>query len=406
MTLLRIYCPASSGPQAEPPAHCQWALLNGHGAAVTGEGRLADLPRQAERVQLVLPAAQVLIVRARIPAGARRRAGSLLAFAVEEKMAGEPDANQVSWLGSAGESDLLAITSKQDLERWQHALDAVGMRVDEVQCETLLLPLETGEWSLAWNGREGYLRSGEFEGGATDCGDHTSPPLSLRLLLDEAKARGATPAAIALYMTAPDETPDIAAWQRELGVNLRLAGTWDWRSAPSDAGVSLVQPRRRWRFVPGAAKRLRPAAWILGAALALHAVALIASWTLLASEQRSLRQQMETRFRTAFPDALAVTDPALQMRRKLAEARHNAGMSDDGDFLPMIEQLSAATGALPAGTLQVVSYESGRMTLEFAAGQAEAARRIAALLIQAGLSVEISPAASAASAITLTVRTS
>lgn len=400
MSLLRIYGSLSSGSLSggslsggslvDQPQNCQWALVDGRGEPVAGEGRLADLPQRAERVQLVIPAAQVLITRARVPHGARRSTGSVLAFAVEEKIAGEPDANQVSWLGTVGDEDVLAVVDKQRLERWHHALGAVGIRVDEVYCETLLLPIQAGEWSIAWNGSDGFVRTGEFEGAATDCGDRESPPLFLRLMLEEAKTRGNGPVSIALYVTTPDAVPDIAAWQRELGKDLRIAGTWDWRTAPPNAGTCLVQQRQRWRVFSGAAIRLRPAAWILGAALTLHAVALITSWTLLASDQRALRQQMEARFRTVFPDSVAVVYPALQMRRKLAETRHAAGLSDSSDFLPMIEQVAVATKEFPAGTIRTVSYEGGRMTLELATNE-EAARRIVARLIQSGLSVDTPP---------------
>src|SRR6185369_16879176 len=69
MSLLRIY-----GPLGEAPARCEWALT-GDGAAVFGSGSLAELPRGAGRVQLVVPAAQVLITRANLPKGAHRRAG-------------------------------------------------------------------------------------------------------------------------------------------------------------------------------------------------------------------------------------------------------------------------------------------------------------------------------------------
>ena len=180
VSLLRIYASL-----LDPPQRCQWALVNGGREPVLGEGRLAELPRRAERVQLVIPAAQVLITRARVPQGARRRAGSVLAFAVEEKTAGEPDANQVSWLGVVGDEDALAVADKEGLERWRQALGAVGIRAYEVHCETLFLPWRTGEWSLAWNGNDGFVRTGEFEGTATDCGDRQAPPLSLRLILEE-----------------------------------------------------------------------------------------------------------------------------------------------------------------------------------------------------------------------------
>ncbi|MFA5170937.1 MAG: type II secretion system protein GspL [Sulfuriferula sp.] len=385
MNLLRIY-----GSLLDQQ-HCAWALISDGREPITGTGRLTDLPQRAERVQLILPASQVLITRARIPHSARRRTGSVLAFAVEDQTVGEPDANQVSWLGSVDDEDALAVVDKSGLARWHLALNAIGIRIDEVHCETLLLPIQTGEWSMAWNGSEGFVRTGTFEGAATDSGDQTTPPLFLRLMLEEAKTRNASPTSIALYTTMPDTAPDIAAWQHELGTKLHTAGTWDWRTAPPHAGISLVQQQERWRGFTGMAARLRPAAWILGAALALHAVALITDWTLLASDQQALRKQMEMQFRGSFPDAVAVVDPALQMRRKLAEARHSAGVADSGDFLPMIVQVAAATKTLPAGTVSAVSYESGQMTLKLASNENTMVQTIMARLRQSGLSVDAAP---------------
>ena len=388
MSLLRIHCPLRESPQ-----HCRWALLNGDGSPVVGEGRLADLPRQAQRVQLVIPAAEVLITRAELPPAARRRAGPVLAFAVEEETAGEPDAMHVSWLGSAGAADVLAVVDRHGLARWREALGPAGIHAYEVHCETLMLPWAPGQWSLAWDGREGFVRTGELEGAATDCGDRETPPLGLRLLLDAAEARHARPAALAIHPATRDAAPDAAAWERSLGVACRVAEPWDWRAAAPDAGVALARERQSWRALSGIAPRLRLAVWIAAGALVLHACALVVDWTRLAGEQRALRQQMETRFRAAVPDAVAVADPALQMRRKLAEARHAAGLADSGDFLPLLEQVAAGTKDLAAGSVRVASYESGRMTLELGAIDEAALRRVTARLREAGLSVDAGAAA-------------
>jgi len=374
MSLLRILAPLGTAP-----LRCEWALI-GDGAPRAGEGPLTDLPRGADRVQLLIPAAQVLITRAKLPQGARRRAASVLAFAVEEASAAEPEANHVSWLGTGGDIDLLAVVDRQGLQRWREALEAVGLRVHEVHSELLLLPRAGSEWSLAWDGAEGFVRTGEFEGGATDGGDAATPPLALRMLLDEAER----PSALAIYGVAPD----VVAWQRELGIPVRAAGAWDWRAAAQEAGVSLAQERRAWRIAPGTLASLRPAAWIAGAALAIHGVALVADWMRLGAEQRAVRAQMEARFRRAFPEAVAVADPALQMRRQLAAQRHRAGLADGGDFAPMIERVAAALKELPAGTLRTLSYESGRISLELAATEPAALARIAAGFSRTGLSVE------------------
>ena len=387
MSLLRIYAPLG-----DAPLRCEWALIDERQAA-RGEGTLAQLPRGADRVQLVIPAAQVLITRTRLPQGARRRGGPLLSFAVEEATAADPEANQVSWLGAVGEkggeADALAVLDKQGLQRWHDALEAAGLRAWEVHSEILLLPRSNREWSLAWDGGEGFARSGDFEGAATDGGDLAAPPLSLRMMLEEAASRGARPDAIAVYVTAPGAPPDLKLWESALGVPLRLEGPWDWRTAPAQSGIGLAQARRRWRIAPAALARLRPAAWVAGAALAIHGAALSADWMLLGSEQRAVRAQMEARFRVVFPDAVAVVDPALQMRRQLAAARHRAGLPDGGDFAPMIEKVAVGMQELPAGGLRTVSYESGRMSLHLGAIDEATLRRTVARLTRSGLKVDV-----------------
>jgi general secretion pathway protein L len=110
---------------------------------------------------------------------------------------------------------------------------------------------------------------------------------------------------------------------------------------------------------------------------------------LLGSEQRAVRAQMEARFRSVFPDAVAVADPALQMRRQLAVARHRAGLLDGGDFAPMIEKVAIGLKALPAGALRTVSYESGRMSLHLSTIDEAALRRAVAGLNHAGLKVDV-----------------
>jgi general secretion pathway protein L len=117
---------------------------------------------------------------------------------------------------------------------------------------------------------------------------------------------------------------------------------------------------------------------------------------------------MESRFRTAFPDAVAVADPALQMRRKLTDARHAAGQPDSADFLPMIEKIGTALKEVPAGSVRIASYESGRMTLELAAVEEAGVRRIVARLLQSGMRVDTSAAGTRAGSATtvLTVRSS
>ncbi len=401
MSRLRIFCPLSA-----VPASCQWVLFDDRAGIHPGEGALAQLPRNAAQVELVLAASQVLITRAQLPPTSRRRSAALLAYAAEEKLASDPDANQVSRLGQIDGDDVLAVVNRQRLQSWREALGAVGIHADGVYCETLMLPVQNGEWSLAWNGQEGYVRTGEFEGSATDCGDRQTPPLVLQLLLGDARARGAVPTSIALHVATPAAQPDLEAWQQSLGVDVRLAPQPNWRMAPATAGIRIDQERGHWHPSAATLTRWRHIGWILLAALLLHSTALLADRMRLAGEQHQLRQQMEARFRSLFPHATAVADPTVQTRRQLAQARHAANQPDAGDFPVMLGKVVVALAGVPAAELHALSYENGRMTLEFTAPGDALARRIEARLIQAEFDVQVPQTARSAvrGTVTLTLR--
>jgi general secretion pathway protein L len=397
VSVLRIFCPLTA-----VPAHCAWLLLDNDTKVQAGEGALAQLPQGAARVQLVLAASQVLLTRAHLPPTSKRRAAAVLAYAVEENLASDPDGNQISRLGPVDDDAVLAVVSRQRLQSWRDALAAAGIRVDGVYCETLMLPLREGEWSLAWNGRDGFVRTGELEGGACDCGDRHAPPLALHLLLDAARARDALPAAIAIH-AAPSAQPDLAAWQQSLGVPVRLAAAADWRAAPAMTAMQIVRERPRWRPTPATLAPWRHIGWIVSAALILHSGALLADRLRLGSAQQQLRQQMETRFRALFPAAVAVADPALQTRRQLAAVRHAAGQPDAGDFPVMLGKLAPVLADMPTARLRVLAYEDGRTTLEFLAPGDPLAHQIQARLVQAGFAVEVTQPARAGNRGTLTL---
>jgi general secretion pathway protein L len=306
----------------------------------------------------------------------------------------------VTWLGKRDGADALAIVDRALLDRAIETLRASGIARCDVYCETLLVPRAAGEWSVAWDGVEGFVRTGEIDGAAMDEGDATTPPLSIKLTLEDARARGLVPQCIAVYGTDGDVAPDVHAWARELGVAVRPAGLWDWRDAAL-ARVARIAAEGRSYALPFA--RFRTAAWVAGAALALHAGALAIDWARLAREESALERGMEARFRAVFPEAVAVVDPALQMRRKLAEARHAANQSDSADFLPLAAPVADAMKALPPGTLREAAYEKGRLRLRLAPTADAALQSLAARLREAGLRVDLGKARGAGAATLVTV---
>jgi general secretion pathway protein L len=401
---LRIYASL-----ADAPGPCEWSLAGPGAEPVRGRGRLAEVPQRASRVQLVLPAHQVLFCRARLPASSRRRTAAVLAYAIEERLLADPERCGVTRLGDAepGGEDVLTVVDRDALQRWLDALAAAGFDGCEVQSESLLLPLREGAWTVGWNGVDGWVRTGRFEAVVLDAGTRDAPPVGLRLLVARAARGGTTPGALDVVPVTADAAPDPAAWSAALGLPVQVAPACDWRRAPPDAGYPLLRGGGRWRALERILPRLRPAAWIAGAALLLHGIGLGIDWAMLASERRTLRADMEASFRQRFPDAVAVVDPALQMRRKLAETRAAANVADTGDFLPMIEAVALALRDQAPGNIRLVSYEGGRLTLELAVAGEGVLQRLQARLREAGFRLDASPARGptpGAAPVVLTVR--
>jgi len=396
MSVLRIYMPL-----AGPTERCEWALIEDGKLPVGGEGLLTDLPRHATGTELIVPATDVLLARTSLPPGLKKPSGQVLAFALEEKTATEPDTNLVIHLGSADDDAAMAVIDKTAMARWHEALAAVGIAAYDVYCETLMLPLQDDGWSVFWNGQQGFVRTARFEGGATDRGSRSTPPVSLSLMLESSRRNATPPGKITVYPSTSDAAPDATQWHHQLGVPVTVGAPLDWRMNATNAESRLIRTQRRWNTDRALWARLRPAAWIILTAFSVHLLASGLDWMLLAGSQRSLRNDMETRFRALFPDSVAVVDPALQMRRKLTEARHAAGLADSTDFLPLLEKATPALKSLPSEALRIMTYEQGRLTIELRAPDAGAIQRLINDLQRAGLVVDI-PANASKSGLTTT----
>lgn len=381
------------------PLSLEWVVFD-RGKPVAAGAADDVMPRGVRRVELVVAAADVLLARTHLPQSARARTPAALAYAAEEQTVADAESQRVTWLGTHDGVDVLAIVDRGLLDRAMATLRACGIAQCDAYCETLLVPRAEGEWSVAWDGSEGFVRSGDIEGCAMDEGDASMPPLSLRLAVDEARDGGSVPQCIAVYGTDDDVAPDAHAWSRELGVPVRLAGLWDWRDAPLARVARFASESRALAL---SFTRFKTAAAIAAAALGLHAAAATIDWARLAREESALERSMEARFRAAFPEAVAVVDPALQMRRKVADARHAAGRSDAADFLPVAARVAEAMKALPGGTLREAAYEGGRLRLRLAPMPDAALQSLLARLREAGLSVDPGGARAADSAPIVTV---
>jgi len=149
-----------------------------------------------------------------------------------------------------------------------------------------------------------------------------------------------------------------------LGVPCEVVGSWQAWQLVGRSTVEFLQGEfARTSGLRALWPRLRPAAILAAAALTIEVAGTFCHWGALRYEKAQLEARMTQQFRAAFPQAQAVVDPALQMRRNLQAARAAAGLAQESDFLPLLAK-AARADVSAAAKIKVVGYEAGRLMLE------------------------------------------
>lgn len=311
----------------------------------------------------ILAADRVLTFTTQRPPGAARRWQSALPFIAEEHTLTDPEDIHAT-PSTASEAGFISISvmDKPWLKRIVAATTAAGLPLRRLIAESLMPALPADSWTLVWDGRSGFLRTSATTGLALDNGSQDTPPQALALSLAAAGAQA--PRQIELRFT---EVASPAAWPSwDLPVSLTLGESWDWRCAP----ISPDTPNLLWgdfspplRLFDGLSK-LRPALLILLAAFIIEVAGTHIEWLMLTHEKNVLTQQMEHIFRSTFGDDSTLVNAPLQMQRNLTSLRHTAGVTDDADFLALLDSATPSLGKLGDRALRGLNYESGRLELD------------------------------------------
>lgn len=332
-----------------------WARLDATGrVCARGCDRVDRLPVGLPR-QAVVAAEQVLWTRLTLPGGRALR-GPALAYALEERLVDEPEAvHAVAARAGPDGRAAVAVTARD----W-FAAALAAVRPVRVLVEPALLPASAEEWHLVWT-EAPFLVTGE---GAVQLSLDEAEALDLgRLALSHAPLR---PARLIVH-GGPDRSPPLPEqWRDSLGIAVEAGAIFDWAAAAQAStgqGLNLLQGE----FGQGPRWRLDSRAWrpVIGLAVALlliNALGWLAGVGLDVWQAERLRASSRAVFVATFP-ATRLVDPALQMRRLVAERRHAAGAATASDFLPL---WARAGEVLPAGTraaVREVRFENGRLIL-------------------------------------------
>jgi general secretion pathway protein L len=406
-SFLQIHLPEGwSDPSDAVELPVRWSLQDGPHFD-DGVSRLDDVPH-ADEVLAVLPVARVLFTSANLPRGPDSKLARVVPFAIEESIARSPEDVHAVVLDEtrANGERLVAVLDRKWLANVVAVLESNGLSPTKAIVESALVPHEPGVWTVVWTGTGGFATLGSIEAIGLDAASDARPPLALKLMADERRARGAGPREVRVLVAGAAAPPDPARWSESLHAPVTLAGRWlpeeiDARLAPCPnllPGASAkVWSGSEW------GTRLRPALILAAGILAVHVFLTAVDWWRLWHEARTLRGDMEAAFRRAFPEAKSVVDPALQMNRNLANLRRAAGQADAADLVPMLAKMAPVLAAAGA-KLQALKYEQGAVELELAV-PAEATREsLGGRLKAPGLAVRVERVNTAGAGSVATVR--
>jgi general secretion pathway protein L len=393
---LRIYLTAHWQDAASP---CAWALLNDDGTVhESGNGNLAAMP-QSDDVSVIVSADRVLASTAVLPKIKRSKLETALPFALEDTLIDDAmEAHVTTGVKLPDGRTVLYTLNKSWLTRFLEASTAAKVRVRRIVPEFCLLPTRASEWSMAWDGTQGFLATTHSMGGALDSGDDTRAPVGLQLRLQTD-----APAALRLFALGSEiQAPN---WGIKVPVIFEKQ-SFDWRKTaiPSEAPNLLwgkfAPPPRISEYLPW----LRPA---LMAALLLFTVEVVITnieWALLANEKRQLVHGMTEMFQETFGADATIVDAPLQMRRNVARLRHGAGVSDDADFTPLLEKFSSATAGIPGTTLRTLRYADGKLDIDMTLPDTAALGSLQSRIGETGLTAQVVDQHEAGSALNLQLR--
>ena len=325
-------------------------------------GPLVDLSSQGDgaRQILVAPGEAVTLHRLALPSRKRSTWARAVPFALEDYLVEDIETLHFA-LGGAVDGGYLpvAIVDRTLLSAWLESCETAGLTPAVVVPDPLLLPWQNDEWSVLLEARRALVRTGRWEGFATECDN-------LALLLAQALAEaGETKPRRLRVWGAP------ATELAETGIELSLEDT---PSEPLALFASGYQPATVLNLLQGGYSRqahwgrwLRPwraAAALVGMTLLVQIAGQVYDYWRLQREVTALRTEIERTFKDALPEATRIVNPKVQMETRLRELAPSGGSG----FLELLYQGAQPLAHFPNVTLRGLGYRDGQLELALGGG--------------------------------------
>jgi general secretion pathway protein L len=374
---LRVFLPphrtvagAGHRPQLSSSTVLAFIATDAAGHAERGDGPVPLLPK-ASQVDLVFDCADVYSAEVDAPKLADGKLRQALPNLLEERLLTEPADCHFAFSGRAEPSAKLpvAVVHRGLLTRALDVFAESGLRPRAAYSDIYTVPAPAADTLCVRIDRgRGVARTGAHEGFAFefDAAAASVPPPALQLAITRQNIKRMR----AFGREGAQFAKRLAAQTSALGVAVDVVAA-DLDPAASSDAVNLLQGSfASGGMLPGlprvSARSLRaPLAW-LGVAASVYVIGMNAYWLKLESERTSIRQAMQTAFKSAFPSLDA--DPELaveQTRRELRTLRSRAGITSANDFSALNAQVAQLMSVAPVGAVVGVEFRDGALRVKF-----------------------------------------
>jgi general secretion pathway protein L len=313
-----------------------------------------ELPKNINKVVAVAPANDVTVRKVEVPARSRSKALAAIPYVLEETLASDVEQLHFVLLDwNPGANATVAVLDKAKINSWYEAIGQLPFPVDALVPEYLLIPIhpQTDATIVRVDSDLVCVRSGLNEGIVLDT---YSFDMWWHDLARKDIAIACQDPEIARHLLSMGGTM-VREW--DIGADF---SEWLIHHTHIDITGNLLQGAYKPSHQGQETTRYKIAGIMLIAAFVVYFVASGYEYFQLASQEKRLKEQIETVFRDTFPDARRIVNPRLQMEQRLKQLR--SGYVGEGEFQIL---LSAVARAIPVakGKIEEISFRDNALTV-------------------------------------------
>lgn len=367
------------------------AEAEGPATLKTGSLTEAATLAQGAKVNVIVPACDVLLTSVSLPAASRRRMLSALPFALEDQLV--DDVSELHFaIGQRDKSGLVsaAVVALSRMNHWMSRVHEAGLQPDLLLPDTLALPYVEGEWTLLLEDAGVVLRTGQNSGLALDS-DNAADMLPLLV-----EAAGESKPTRLYIIDARHGSETVHQWlegiPQEVTVLSEPTVTVMVGSIDEHQQLNLLQGEFSQREQLGKLWRpWQPAATMLGAWFVLSVISAVIQQRQLEAQAAQLHQQAQEIYKQTFPGTRRIPqDPRLAMESKLKELK--SGGRSGVDFTGLLGEAANVFVTAQATEFDHLTYRGGVLNVSLTIADLQRLDQVKQKLSEAGFVIDIQSA--------------